>query len=96
MYSEPRASPGAFWRKDREQLEVFELLTGVNPYLENQTELNAVLVAHATESPPWERLPQIPQRAALVDLLRDASRLDPRQRITMKQFIARWSALMRA
>ena len=24
MYSEPRASPGAFWRKDREQLEVSE------------------------------------------------------------------------
>lgn len=74
---------------------IFEMLTGANPYLENQTELNAVLVAHATESPPWDRLPQIPRRDELIELLKDATRLDPRQRITMKQFIPRWAAFLR-
>lgn len=75
-------------------LVAFEMLTGTNPYLENQSELNAVLVAHATESPPWERLPRMPEREALIALLKDATRLDPRQRITMKEFIARWSAFV--
>lgn len=74
---------------------IFEMLTGANPYLENQTELNAVLVAHATESPPWERLPRIPRREELIALLQDATRLDPRQRIQMKEFIARWAAFLR-
>jgi len=73
---------------------IFEMLTGTNPYLEKHKELNAVLVAHATESPPWERLPQIPRREALIELLKDATRLDPRQRITMKQFIPRWAAFL--
>jgi hypothetical protein len=74
---------------------IFEMLTGTNPYLENRTELNAVLVAHATESPAWERLPPSPQREALTALLKEATRLDPRQRISMKNFIARWSAFVR-
>ncbi|MEZ4393676.1 MAG: serine/threonine-protein kinase [Polyangiales bacterium] len=74
---------------------IFEMLTGANPYLENRTELNAVLVAHATESPPWQRLPQLPRRAELIELLRDATRLDPRQRISMRQFIPRWESFLR-
>jgi hypothetical protein len=31
----------------------------------------------------------------LVQLLSDATRFDPRQRITMKQFIPRWAAFLR-
>ena len=74
---------------------IFEMLTGANPYLQDQSELNAVLISHATEAPPWDRLPQMPRRTELVELLKDATRLDPRQRITMKQFILRWSSLLR-
>lgn len=70
---------------------VFEMLTGSNPFLEGQSELAAVLVRHGSMSLPWQRLPSEAGRPELIQLLADATRLDPRQRPSMRDFLTRWT-----
>jgi serine/threonine-protein kinase len=70
---------------------VFELLTGFNPFLEGDPELNTVLVRHGSLTVPWQKLPQEASKPDLVQLLADSTRLDPRLRPTMRDFLTRWS-----
>ncbi len=44
---------------------VFEMLTGSNPYLEEQPDLNTVLVRHGSVALPWHRLPEMTVRAGV-------------------------------
>ncbi len=73
---------------------VYELLTGTNPFLEGHADLNTILVRHGSMTLPWARLPEVPGRPMLVQLLSDATRFDPRQRPTMREFLTRWTALL--
>ncbi len=73
---------------------VYELLTGTNPFLEGHADLNTILVRHGSMTLPWTRLPEVPGRPLLVQLLSDATRFDPRQRPTMHEFLARWTKLL--
>jgi len=75
-------------------LVVYELLTGTNPFLEGHADLNTILVRHGSMTLPWARLPEVPGRPALVQLLTDATRFDPRHRPTMREFLARWVKLL--
>lgn len=68
----------------------FEALTGVNPFLEGGAELATVFVRHGTMLLPMEYLPDDAQRPELLHLLAEASKLDPAQRPTMDDFLARW------
>jgi hypothetical protein len=52
-----------------------------------------VLVRHGSVALPWSDLPDITGRTALVKLLQDATRMDPRQRPTMRAFLHRWIEL---
>ncbi len=71
---------------------IFEMLTGFNPFLEGDPQLNAVLVRHGSMAIPWQKLPPEAQaRPDLVQLLAETTRIDPRMRPTMKDFLARWS-----
>ncbi len=71
---------------------IFEMLTGSNPYLEGNPELNAVLVRHGSMAPPWQKLPPEAQaKPELVQLLAESTRIDPRLRPSMKDFLARWT-----
>lgn len=72
---------------------VFELLTGRNPYLLGSDEVQAVLVRHGTLPLPTGQLPKDGVPAGLAELLTRASRFDPRQRISMREFLDRWIAL---
>lgn len=72
---------------------IFELLTGVNPFLEGQPDLQTILVRHGSLSLPWSQLPEVPRRDALIALLTDASQIDPRRRPTMLEFLKRWVEL---
>ena len=69
---------------------VFEMLCGVNPFLAGEPDLETVLVRHGSVSLPWSELPEMPGRAVLVKLLQDATRMDPRQRPSMRSFLQRW------
>lgn len=71
---------------------IFEMLTGANPYLEGNPELNTVLVRHGSMAPPWQKLPPEAQaKPELVQLLAESTRIDPRLRPSMKDFLSRWS-----
>jgi serine/threonine protein kinase len=70
---------------------IFELLTGSNPFLEGSQELNAVLVRHGSTTLPWQRLPPEASKPDVVQLLAEATRIDPRLRPSMKDFLTRWS-----
>jgi hypothetical protein len=70
----------------------FEALTGTNPFLEGEPELPALLVRHGTMLLPLEQLPEAAQRPALMHLLAEAGKHDPRARPTMAEFGARWDA----
>ncbi len=71
---------------------IFELLTGENPFLQGSPELNAVLVRHGSMALPWQKLPPEAQtRPELVQLLAETTRLDPRLRPSMRDFLLRWS-----
>ncbi|MBI5517102.1 MAG: serine/threonine protein kinase [Deltaproteobacteria bacterium] len=70
---------------------VFEMLTGINPYLEGQADLSAVLVRHGTQRLPVERLTPAHNDPELSRLLADATAADPRRRPTIKQFLERWA-----
>lgn len=74
---------------------VLEALTGVNPFLEGEPDLAAILVRHGTMPLPLDLLPEEAHRPALLHLLAEAGKLDPRQRPTMKDFLARWIAALR-
>lgn len=74
----------------------FEMLTATNPFLEGQPDLPTVLVRHGSVTLPWSRLPQLVNRSELITLLIDATRFDPRQRISMREFHTRWSSLSTA
>ncbi|MEZ4408193.1 MAG: serine/threonine-protein kinase [Polyangiales bacterium] len=71
----------------------FEMLTGTNPFLEGRPDLQTVLVRHGSMALPWSRVPAVAHRAELIALLSDATRFDPRQRISMREFLSRWKAL---
>ena len=73
----------------------FEALTWSNPYLEDQPEVTTVLVRHGTMVLPLERMPDEAQRPALLQLMTEASKLDPRTRPTMREFLNRWIAALR-
>ncbi|MFO0604076.1 MAG: protein kinase [Polyangiales bacterium] len=70
---------------------IFEMLTGRNPFLEGNPELNTVLVRHGSTVVPWQELPKEASRPELVQLLADSTRLDPRLRPSMKDFLSRWT-----
>lgn len=70
---------------------IFEMLTGRNPFLEGNPELNTVLVRHGSIAVPWQELPKEASQPELVQLLADTTRIDPRLRPTMKDFLARWT-----
>jgi serine/threonine protein kinase len=71
---------------------IFEMLTGFNPFLEGDPQLNAVLVRHGSMALPWQKLPPEAQaKPDLVQLLAETTRIDPRMRPTMKDFLTRWS-----
>jgi hypothetical protein len=72
---------------------VFEMLCGTNPFLAGEPDLETVLVRHGSVALPWSDLPDITGRTALVKLLQDATRMDPRQRPTMRAFLHRWIEL---
>jgi hypothetical protein len=74
---------------------VFEALTGKNPFLEDSPELTTVIVRHGTMLLPLEDLPDDAQRPELLHLLAESGKLDPRQRPTMEQFLARWETATR-
>jgi hypothetical protein len=68
----------------------YEALTNSNPYLEDCDELTTVLVRHGTMHLPTEQLPQSAlDKPAFVQLLRDASALDPKLRPSMRDFLQR-------
>jgi hypothetical protein len=70
---------------------IFEMLTGRNPFLEGNPELNAVLVRHGSMTVPWQELPKEATKPELVQLLADSTRIDPRLRPSMRDFLARWT-----
>ncbi len=72
----------------------FEMLTGSNPYLEGRPDIHTILVRHASMPLPWQALPPAVARPELVTLLTEASRFDPRQRPSARDFLARWTRLM--
>ncbi len=72
---------------------VFEMLVGANPFLAGEPDLATVLVRHGSVALPWTDLPQMNGRSALMRLLYDATRMDPRQRPSMRDFLQRWTAL---
>jgi len=49
-------------------------------------------VRHGTMLLPLERLPDEAQRPALLHLLAEGGKPDPRARPTMREFLARWTA----
>ncbi len=74
---------------------VFEALTGVNPYLEGEPEMPALLVRHGTMTLPLEDLPDAAHKPALLHLLAESCKIDPTARPTMREFLDRWVAAFR-
>jgi serine/threonine protein kinase len=70
---------------------VFEMLCGTNPFLAGEPDLETVLVRHGSVALPWSELPEMPGRAAVVKLLQDSTRMDPRHRPSMRTFLQRWT-----
>ena len=70
---------------------VFEMLCGTNPFLAGDPDLETVLVRHGSVALPWSELPDMPGRAAVVKLLQDSTRMDPRHRPSMRTFLQRWT-----
>ncbi len=74
-------------------VSVFELLMGHNPYLQGHPDIHTILVRHATTAVPWETVPSDVLPRDVAELLAAASQLDPRQRPTAEDFLARWIRL---
>jgi hypothetical protein len=72
---------------------VFEMLCGANPFLAGEPDLETVMVRHGSVALPWSELPEMNNRAALVKLLQDATRMDPQRRPSMRVFLHRWVEL---
>ncbi len=72
---------------------VFEMLCGSNPFLVGEPDLETVLVRHGSLTLPWSDLPEMPERAGVVRLLQESTRMDPAQRPTMSAFLKRWTEL---
>lgn len=69
---------------------VFEMLSGANPFLAGEPDLETVLVRHGSVALPWSDLPEMPGRAAVVKLLQDSTRMSPQHRPSMRTFLQRW------
>lgn len=74
---------------------IFEALTGRNPYLDDADDITTVLVRHGTMPLPVSDLLNQGVRPAVLQLLGEAGRLDPRERPTMKEFLERWNTATR-